>query len=242
MIADITTLVDRRERAHSERPPEEPDHTTRTPPRAQARAVVRAVVLHADAGFRATVAASLSHDDIAVVAEVCSPDVTCDPAPDVVIVGHRQPGTSAVDCCEALRKHPACPPLVIVAHAPRAVLLRRAIQVGVAALVAHDSPPAVLREAVRAAAAGRVYVDPALSRLVIELIARPPADQRPYGLTRAQLDVVALLPKGMPNREIAAELGISENTVKTHLRHALRKLDVRDRAQAATLVVREGLS
>lgn len=65
---------------------------------------------------------------------------------------------------------------------------------------------------------------------------------RPYGLTRTQFAIVALLPRGLSDRLIAAELGISENTVKTHLRHALRKLNVTTRAEAAAIARSTGLS
>jgi DNA-binding NarL/FixJ family response regulator len=206
------------------------------------RARVRVGIVHGDSAIRDGVAARLAAEDLTIVALAESPDDLELFRPDVVVVVHRHTGASAIDVCERLRGVPQGPKIVVLAYAARAVLLRRVIQAGSTGFVDADSPAAVLRDAVRAACSGRAFIDPALGTLVVELIARAPADSRPYGLTRAQLDVVALLPKGLPNREIAAELGISENTVKTHLRHALRKLNVRDRAQAAALVVREGLA
>ncbi|HWL37461.1 MAG TPA: response regulator transcription factor [Frankiaceae bacterium] len=212
------------------------------PSRASLHVVIRAVVVHQDAGLRDEIAGVLADEDVRVVACLDTPEAYADCAPDVVVLAHRPPGTSAVDLCERLRAaDPSCPAIVVVAADPRAVLLRRAIQTGATGFVCAGSPPQVLREAIRWASAGRVFLDPACGGLVVELVAKTQKGL-PYGLTRAELDVVALLPKGMPNREIANELGISENTVKTHLRHALRKLGVRDRAQAAALVVREGLA
>jgi DNA-binding NarL/FixJ family response regulator len=206
------------------------------------RSPIRTVVLHGDQLLRDEVAGLVADEDIAVVGAVDGVDACADLAPEVVVVAHRLPGTSAIDVCEHLAGNGHGPRLVVLASAPRAVLLRRVVQAGALGFVVADSPPAVLRDAVRWVSSGRPYFDPALGKQVIELVARTPSNSRPYGLTRAQLDVVTLLPKGLPNREIARELGITENTVKTHLRHALRKLNVRDRAQAAALVVREGLA
>jgi len=206
-----------------------------------ARVWVRAVVVEHDAAFRESVTNVLEDEPgIAVVGSVPVLDELADLDHEVVVLGHRTPGSSAVDVCARLRSRTPASPVVVVASSPRAVLMRRVLRAGASAFVGADCAPEVLREAVRYACAGDYYVDPALGRLVVEIVAR--ADEpRPYGLTPAELDVVALLPRGLMNREIAAELGITENTVKTHLRHALRKLAVRDRAQAAALVVREGL-
>lgn len=239
--ADVASLTERRERRSGRSGDDDRDRTSRMAPRGSLRAATRVAVVHPDPTWRDDVATALAAEDLVVVA-ADGADAIAAAGVDVVVVAHRQPGTSAVEICERLRGLSPCPAFVVVASETRAVLLRRVVQAGATAFVAAESPPTVLREAVRAVAAGRPYFDPAISHCLLDLIARTPSDRRPYGLTRAQLDVVALLPKGLPNREIAAELGISENTVKTHLRHALRKLKVRDRAQAAALVVREGLT
>ena len=239
-FADVALLTERRRIAPRAAAQSVPD--PRTASVATVGTAIRTVVVHGDGVLRDEVAGHLAGDDITVVGAVEGADACAGLAPDVVVVAHRLPGTSAVEVCERLHCPDRRPAVVVVAVAPRAVLLRRVIQAGALGFVVADSPPDVLREAVRTVSTGRPFFDPAVGRLVVELVARTPVDRRPYGLTRAQLDVVALLPKGLRNREIAAELGITENTVKTHLRHALRKLGVRDRAQAAALVVREGLA
>lgn len=159
---------------------------------------------------------------------------------DVLVLDHSLPGRSGVDACSDLQGRRDAPPVVILSGTPTALLMRRAMTAGAVAFVAKDSSGSVLRDAIRAAHRGDAYIDPSLARLVLDLAGRGQGRRGPYGLTPAEMDVVALLPKGLMNREIAVELGITENTVKTHLRHALRKLDVRDRAQAAAIVVKEG--
>lgn len=241
-FAEVASLAERRGRAPRDVPPgAEREIDVSSAPRASVRAHVSVVVVSDDAVLRTGIAAQVCADDISVLAAVESPDACAGLAPDVVVVPHRLPGTSAIDVCERLHR-PGGPALLVIGTAARALLLRRVVQAGAVGFVAAESPAGLLRDAVRSVACGNPYFDPAVGRLVVDLIARPGPDQRPYGLTRAQLDVVALLPKGLRNREIAAELGITENTVKTHLRHALRKLNVPNRAQAAALVKREGLA
>ena len=183
--------------------------------------------------------------DMEVVDAVGTAEVAMDAIPrrrpDVVVFDNSLPGMSGVDACQQITRHGPRPSVVLLSGSPTASLMRRAVQAGALAFVAKESATAVLRDAVRAANCGEPYLDPSLARFVVELAGRGARRRGPHGLTPAELEVVAMLPKGLMNREIAAELGIAENTVKTHLRHALRKLDVRDRAQAAAIVVKEGL-
>jgi DNA-binding NarL/FixJ family response regulator len=183
--------------------------------------------------------------DIEVVGALGSAEAAFDELPrrrpDVVVLDNSLPGMSGVDACLQITRRGPRPGVVVLSGSPTASLMRRAVQAGALAFVGKESATTVLRDAVRAAHAGEAYVDPNLARFVVELAGRGARRRGPHGLTPAELEVVSMLPKGLMNREIAAELGIAENTVKTHLRHALRKLDVRDRAQAAAIVVKEGL-
>ena len=236
-IAEVASLTERRQRSGRTAP--EPGQASRKTPRGGPR-TVRVVVVHGDPPTRDRLAERLHAEGIEVVGGVADVESSASFTPDVVVVLYGVPGAATIESCASLVGTGAG--VVVVANAPRALLVRRAVQTGVTGFVDASSEPEVLRAAVRWVSRGQPFFDPAVGRLVVELIGRTPSSERPYGLTRAQLDVVALLPQGLPNRLIAAELGISENTVKTHLRHALRKLGVRDRAQAAALVVREGLA
>jgi DNA-binding NarL/FixJ family response regulator len=239
--AEVTPLAERERRA---RPPLAADEPRPDTPRASRRDhPVRVVVVCDDPKLRHEVATRVVDDEIVLLAAIDCVEAYDGLRPDAVVVPHRLlAAAEAIDVCERLGRTEEAPALVVVSFAPRALLLRRVVQAGASGFVAAESPAAVLREAVRAAAAGHPYFDPAVGALIVGLIAGRTVAQRPHGLTPAQLDVVALLPKGLRNREIASELGITENTVKTHLRHALRKLGVRNRAQAAALVKKEGLA
>jgi DNA-binding NarL/FixJ family response regulator len=88
-------------------------------------------------------------------------------------------------------------------------------------------------------AAGEAILPPALTARVLDELASPaPA---PSTLTDREVEVLGLIAQGLGNKGIAAALYISENTVKTHVRHILEKLGLRSRSEAAAYAVREGL-
>ena len=94
-------------------------------------------------------------------------------------------------------------------------------------------------EAIRRVAAGEAVLPPALTARVLDELASPTPD--PLALTEREMEVLPLIAEGLSNKEIAASLHVSQNTVKTHVRHILEKLGVRSRSEAAAYAVRAGL-
>jgi DNA-binding NarL/FixJ family response regulator len=92
---------------------------------------------------------------------------------------------------------------------------------------------------VRLAHAGATLLDPSVATRLVDAIAAAPAD-RPR-LTPREEEVLALIARGLSNKRIAFQLGLSEKTVKTHVAHVLSKLGVADRTQAAVYAVRAGI-
>ncbi len=121
--------------------------------------------------------------------------------------------------------------------------LMPAIEAGAAGYLLKDVEPAELARAVRAAHAGEAIIDPTAAARLVHTIAQrqrsPVSDHE--RLTRREREVLELIAGGRSNKRIAAELGISEKTVKNHVGHLLEKLGVADRTQAALLAVRQGL-
>ena len=99
----------------------------------------------------------------------------------------------------------------------------------------------------RVAAAGDALLAPSVTRRLIEEFARTPRvdpgtlPPRLEGLTERELDVLRLVARGLSNAEIAAELVLGENTIKTHVARMLRKLGLRDRVQAVVVAYETGL-
>jgi DNA-binding NarL/FixJ family response regulator len=120
-----------------------------------------------------------------------------------------------------------------------------ALRAGASGFMLKDSPPEELVEAVRVVSTGAALLAPAVTRSVIEEFARraPREVESPRlgELTDRELEVLKLLTRGLSNAEIAAELVVSDATVKTHVAHVLMKLGVRDRVQAVIFAYECGL-
>jgi DNA-binding NarL/FixJ family response regulator len=124
--------------------------------------------------------------------------------------------------------------------------LYAAMRAGASGFLLKDSPRAALLHAVRTVADGSALLDPALTRrLIEEWVRRPPpgtgVPDALRALTPRELDVFTALARGRSNGEIAAELVLSETTVKSHVGHVLAKLGLRDRVQAVVLGYECGL-
>jgi len=134
------------------------------------------------------------------------------------------------DAIRALRK--AKPGLGIVAHGerPERHLANSAIQAGASAYVARTAASELLERAVNAALAQESFVDPAV----------PPPGSRGK-LTRRQREILQLLANGESTTVAARELGLSEETVKTHTKNALARLGARNRTHAVAIAMREAL-
>ena len=122
-----------------------------------------------------------------------------------------------------------------------------ALRVGASGFLLKDTPADRLLDAVRVAAAGDALLSPQITRRLIAQFtsaARPAATDVPAALadlTGRELDVLRLIARGLSNAEIAAELILTENTIKTHVAHVLSKLGLRDRVQAVVLAYESGL-
>ena len=162
--------------------------------------------------------------------------------PDVVLLDIRLPGMSGTEACEELsRRHPNTRVIVLTSFASTGSLVQ-SFSAGAKGFVLKESQPAVLREAVRVVGNGGTFTDPRVGAKLAAMASRNRRAKGPFGLTIQEMRVIELLPRGLTNREIGGELGISEDTVKTHVRHALRKLNARDRVEAAAIALREGLA
>lgn len=117
-----------------------------------------------------------------------------------------------------------------------------ALQAGASGYVLKNSDADDVATAVRAAHRGALQLDPLVARRLMSSL-RVTTDDDPISeLTSRELDVLRLVAIGMPNKQIAAELAISERTARTHVSRILRKLRLSSRTQAALWAVREGLA
>jgi NarL family two-component system response regulator LiaR len=158
--------------------------------------------------------------------------------PDVVLMDLVMPNLDGVGAMRELRaRAPETRVIVLTSFADDERLLP-AIQAGAAGYLLKNVQPAELARAVRLAHAGDTLLDPSVASRLVDAIA---TDQPVERLTPREREVLVLVGRGMSNKRIARELGLSEKTVKTHVANVLHKLGATDRTQAAVYAVRTGL-
>ena len=193
-----------------------------------------------------------SEPGIAVVAEAA------DGAEAVALVRQHSPAVALLDIrmpvLDGLRaarlvieKYPATQVLILTTFDADEYVYE-ALRTGASGFLLKDAPSDQLIVAVRSVAAGDALIDPVITRRLISrfaLAARPPGPGEVpaalSALTARELDVLRLLTRGLSNQEIARELVVEENTVKTHVSRILTKLSLRDRVQAVVLAYETGL-
>jgi DNA-binding NarL/FixJ family response regulator len=116
-----------------------------------------------------------------------------------------------------------------------------ALQQGADGYVLKSSSSEILIEAIRAAAVGRGFIDPALQNAVVRLVQRKAGRATEPNLTAMELQVLRLAAEGLTNPQIAERVGQSVETVKLRLRWTFRKLGAKDRASAVASAIRRGL-
>ena len=225
------------------------------PPAAGSVAPMPVSVLIADdqalvrAGFRAILE---TQPDIKVVGEAVdgldAVDLARRRRPDVVLMDVQMPGLDGLQATRRiLDEAPGAPIAVLILTTfDLDEYVYEALRAGASGFLLKDAPPEQLIGAIHTLAAGEALIAPAITKRLIEQFARtaPPPGSSAAALeelTPRELEVLVLIARGLSNREIAAELVLSEATVKTHVKRVLAKLGVRDRVHAVVLAYESGL-
>ena len=154
--------------------------------------------------------------------------------PDVVIMDIRMPGTDGLEATKRIRESlPGTSVLLFTAYGERS-LLSRGLDSGARGYLLKEAPNDTLVRAIEKAANGEGYVDPALMPSFLN------RDSRDL-LTPREREILQLLADGMSNGEAAAKLFISQETVKSHVRHILAKLEADTRTHAVAIALRESI-
>jgi DNA-binding NarL/FixJ family response regulator len=160
--------------------------------------------------------------------------------PDVAMLDLNMPGVGGIQACAVLRNRQPGIHVLILTVSERQDDVYQALRVGAAGYLLKDMPPADLIDAVLRAGHGEPVIAPSMaSRMLVDLASEAPRRDEGTSLTDREREVLTLLATGAPNAEIGRRLGISEPTVKTHVRHVLEKLHLRNRAAAAAYAARE---
>ena len=168
--------------------------------------------------------------------------------PDVVLMDLRMPGMEGADATRQIRATlPDTQVLVLTTYADDQSLFP-ALQAGARGYLTKDASAEEIEQAIRALAAGRTHLDPAIQqRLVAAVLDAEPAPRAhaqalPDDLTPREAEVLKLIAAGLSNTEIAAALVVSNATVKTHVNRIFSKTGARDRAQAVRYAFEHGIA
>jgi len=158
--------------------------------------------------------------------------------PEIVVMDLSMPGMSGIEATRLIgERSPGSQVLVLTSFVDRDRVVE-ALDAGAIGYLLKDAEPAELISAIRSAARGESPLDPRAARTMLSA-------QRATGplesLTEREREVLGLVADGLPNKQIARQLGISEKTVKAHLTSAFRTIGVDDRVQAGIWARRQGL-
>ena len=155
--------------------------------------------------------------------------------PKVVIMDLRMPGMDGIEATEEIMKRvPDSNVLIFTAYSERA-LLTRGLESGAKGYILKEAPHEMLLRAIEKVAGGDTFVDPALMPSFVQ-----GKDGREI-LTAREREILQLLADGMSNADVAEQLYISQETVKSHVRHILAKLEADTRTQAVAIALREAM-
>jgi DNA-binding NarL/FixJ family response regulator len=166
--------------------------------------------------------------------------------PDVILMDIRMPVLDGIEATRKLVADGSQARVIVLTTFDLDEYVHAAIRAGASGFLLKDVPPAKLVEAIGIVAQGDALLAPSVTRRLLERFAAtlPVGDQSSDALaelTAREIEVLRLLAGGLSNAEIAAELVVSEATVKTHISSVLRKLGLRDRVQAVIVAYQTGL-
>jgi DNA-binding NarL/FixJ family response regulator len=182
-------------------------------------------------------------EDFAIVAEAATPEeavtATERENPDVVLMDLQfgaAGNLTGADATRRIRALDAAPYVLVLTNYDSDGDILGAVEAGASGYLLKDAPPHELIAAVKAAAAGESALAPVIASRLLDRLRAPQAS-----LSRREIEVLGLVAAGRSNIEVAADLFLSETTVKSHLAHIFSKLDVTSRTAAISAARRKGI-
>ena len=168
-------------------------------------------------------------------------------APEVVLMDVRMPDLDGIGATRQLARAAPTAKVLILTTFEQDDYIFGALRAGASGFLLKRARPEELLAAVHTIAAGEALLSPSVTRRVIDRMAHQPTPEltgqaKLDGLTPREREVLALIARGLSNREIAAALTVEESTIRTHVKRILMKLGLRDRVQAVIFAYETGLN
>jgi two-component system response regulator DesR len=172
-----------------------------------------------------------------VVAEACDGEhavrLAAEHRPDVAVIDIQMPTLDGVAVLDRFAELELPVRSLVLTSGGSATTIRRAMAAGAHGFIGKASSQDLVEQALRAVGAGQRFIDP--------MLAGAAYDEPAYDLSPRELEVLTLMAEGLPNKVIAIQTGISQETVKTHVSSLLSKLNVSSRSGAIAMAIREQL-
>lgn len=163
--------------------------------------------------------------------------------PDILLLDINMPKKNGIEVLEYIKQNKIPVKVLILTVHNEVEYLLKAVDIGIDGYLLKDSSYDELKEAIDVIISGNTYIQPSLLPALNESMEDYALDkERIECLTKRELDVLRLISEGCSNKKISDELTISERTVKNHISHIFRKIDVEDRTQAAVFAIRNKIS
>ena len=163
--------------------------------------------------------------------------------PDILLLDINMPKKNGIEVLEYIKQNKIPVKVLILTVHNEVEYLLKAVDIGIDGYLLKDSSYDELKEAIDVVISGNTYIQPSLLPALNESMEDYALDKEKIEcLTKRELDVLRLISEGCSNKKISDELTISERTVKNHISHIFRKMDVEDRTQAAVFAIRNKIS
>lgn len=163
--------------------------------------------------------------------------------PDILLLDINMPKKNGIEVLEYIKQNKIPIKVLILTVHNEVEYLLKAVDIGIDGYLLKDSSYDELKEAIDVIISGNTYIQPSLLPALNESMEDYALDKEKIEwLTKRELDVLRLISKGCSNKKISDELTISERTVKNHISHIFRKINVEDRTQAAVFAIRNKIS
>ena len=163
--------------------------------------------------------------------------------PDILLLDINMPKKNGIEVLEYIKQNKIPVKVLILTVHNEVEYLLKAVDIGIDGYLLKDSSYDELKETIDVVISGNTYIQPSLLPALNESMEDYALDkERIECLTKRELDVLRLISEGCSNKKISDELTISERTVKNHISHIFRKIDVEDRTQAAVFAIRNKIS